>query len=106
MTISERLQKIFAQEDLNFLLTNRIPRLATTHLVGWFSQIKSPLLARMSITVWRWFSGLDLSESRQQRFESLHECFIRELKDGARPVDPDPQTMSSPCDGIVGACGQ
>jgi len=34
MTISERIQKIFAQEDLNFLLTNRIPRLAMTHLVG------------------------------------------------------------------------
>ena len=60
----------------------------------------------MSITVWRWFSGLDLSESRQQRFDSLHECFIRELKDGARPVEPDPQIMASPCDGIVGACGQ
>jgi len=106
MTISERIQKIFAQEDLNFLLTNRIPRLSATHFVGWFSQIKSPMLAQMSITVWRWFSGLDLSESRQQRFDSLHECFIRELKDGARPVDPDPQTMASPCDGIVGACGQ
>jgi len=106
MTISERIQKIFAQEDLNFLLTNRIPRLTATHLVGWFSQIKSPMLAHLSITVWRWFSGLDLTESREQRFDSLHDCFVRELKDGARPVDRDPQTMVSPCDGIVGACGQ
>ena len=30
---------------------------------------------------------------------------MRELKEGARPLDPDPATAVSPCDGIVGACG-
>jgi phosphatidylserine decarboxylase len=28
------------------------------------------------------------------------------LKEGARPVDPDPNVLTSPCDGIIGACGQ
>ena len=40
------------------------------------------------------------------RFRSLHDCFIRELKDGARPVDADPAVLASPCDAIVGACGR
>jgi phosphatidylserine decarboxylase len=51
------------------------------------------------------FTDLDLSEARQQKFNSLRECFIRELKPGARAVDPDPQILTSPCDAIVGACG-
>jgi phosphatidylserine decarboxylase len=98
-------RRLLQQEDLNFLLTNRVPRIALTRLMGWYSQIRSPLLARASIAVWRLFTDLDLSEARPQRYNSLHECFIRELKEGARRVDPDPQVLASPCDAIVGACG-
>jgi phosphatidylserine decarboxylase len=99
------LRRLLQQEDLNFLLTNRVPRIALTRFMGWFSQIRSPWLARLSIAVWRLFTDLDLDEARQQRFSSLHECFTRELKPGMRPVDPDPAVMTSPCDAIVGACG-
>jgi phosphatidylserine decarboxylase len=93
-------------EDISFLLTNRIPRHLANRVFGWFSQIEAPLLARASIAVWRRFAELDLSEARSQRFTSLHACFIRELKPGARPVDGDPDILTSPCDGIVGACGR
>ena len=55
--------------------------------------------------VWRLFCDLDLSEAKKTHFKSLHDCFIRELKDGARPIDPDPDVLVSPCDAIVGACG-
>jgi phosphatidylserine decarboxylase len=99
------LQNLVQQEDLNFLLTNRVPRIALTRFMGWFSQIRSPWLTRLSIAVWRLFTDLDLSEAREQRFESLHDCFTRQLKDGARPIDPDPAVFTSPCDAIVGACG-
>ena len=92
-------------EYLRFLLSNRIPRQLANRFFGWFSQIESPLLARASIAVWRLFADLDLCESQTQRFTSLHACFTRELKPDARPVDPDPHTLTSPCDGIVGACG-
>ena len=30
---------------------------------------------------------------------------MRELKDGARPIDPHGQVLVSPCDAIVGASG-
>ena len=33
-----RLQRFFLQEDLNFLLTNRLPRRYATLFMGWFSQ--------------------------------------------------------------------
>lgn len=99
------IQRLTQQEDLNFLLTNRVPRQALTHFMGWYSQIRSPWLTRLSIAVWRQFSGLDLSEAQQQRFDSLHECFIRQLKPGSRVVDARPEVLASPCDAIVGACG-
>ncbi len=102
----QALRQFFQQEDLNFLLTNRVPRILLTRLMGRFSRIRSRVLARASIAVWRLFTELDLSEAKQQRFDSLHDCFTRELREGARPIAADPQVMSSPCDAIVGACGE
>ncbi len=100
------LRRFLQQEDLNFLLTNRVPRILLTRLMGRFSRIESPWLARVSIAVWRLFTDLDLSEAKQQRFASLHDCFTRELVEGARPIAADPEVLSSPCDAIVGACGE
>jgi phosphatidylserine decarboxylase len=105
MTVRSAISKIFQQEELNFLLTNRIPRRLLTQFIGWFSQIEQPLVRDLSIGVWRFFSGLDLSEARTTQFRSMHDCFIRQLKPGARPIDPDPAVLVSPCDAIVGACG-
>jgi phosphatidylserine decarboxylase len=93
-------------EDLNFLLTNRIPRQTLTRFMGWFSQIEQPLVRDLSLALWRAFADLNLDEARKSRFRSLHDCFTRELKDGARPVDPDPSVLTSPCDAIVGAWGR
>lgn len=84
-----------AQEDLNFLLTNRIPRLLLTRFMGWFSKIEQPLVRDLSIALWRLFSGLDLREAAKQNFVSMHECFTCELKPGARPVEPDPNLLVS-----------
>jgi len=100
------LAKIIQQEDLNFLLTNRIPRLWLTRFIGWFSQVEQPLVREFSMRVWRLFSDLDLSDAKQSRFRSMHECFTRELKPGARPVESDPAVLVSPCDAIVGTCGR
>jgi phosphatidylserine decarboxylase len=105
MTMRALLDRLTQQEDLNFLLTNRIPRLALTRFMGWFSKIEQPLVRDFSIAIWRLFSDLDLSEAKRTHFKSVHECFIRELKDGARPVDPDPTVLVSPCDAIIGASG-
>lgn len=105
MTLAEIRDRLLLQEDLNFLLTNRVPRIALTRWMGWFSQIRSPWLCRVSVAVWRLFTDLDLGEAKRERFDSLHEVFTRELKPGAREVDMTPGVLASPCDGIVGACG-
>ena len=104
-TKTAALSRFVQHEDLNFLLTNRIPRIAVTRLMGRISRIESPLFTRIAIAVWRLFTDLDLSEAKHSRFDSLHACFTRELRAGARPVDARPEVLTSPCDAIVGACG-
>jgi phosphatidylserine decarboxylase len=106
MTLRGIIMRITQQEDLNFLLTNRLPRRWLTLFVGWLSRIEQPLVRGACIAIWRLFSQPDLSEARSTRFRSLHEGFTRELKDGARRVDLDPAVAVSPCDGIVGAHGK
>lgn len=93
------------REDLSFLLTNRIPRRWLTLLMGRLSPLEVPIFSAAALWLWKTFSDLDLSEAKKSKFRSLQDCFIRELKPGARPIAADPATLISPCDAIVGACG-
>jgi phosphatidylserine decarboxylase len=93
-------------DEVRFLLTNRIPRRLATHFFGWFSRIELPLVRDASLWIWTRMADLRLDEARKTRFDSVHDCFIRELRPGCRPVDPCPDVLVSPCDAIVGACGE
>jgi len=102
----ELIRSLSQQEQLNFLLTNRIPRRLATRFMGWFSAIESTWLTRISLSVWQRFSDdLKLDEAAKSEFSSLHDCFTRQLLPGARTIDPRPDILSSPCDAIVGECG-
>jgi phosphatidylserine decarboxylase len=98
-------RSVWMHEDINFLLTNRIPRMWLTRCMGRLSRLRSPLFTRLAIAVWRCFTDLDLSDAEHTRFASLRDCFTRALKPGARPIDAREQVVCSPCDAIVGACG-
>src|SRR5436305_15106035 len=97
MTLQSRIFRLAAQEDINFLLTNRIPRRLATQFIGWFSRIEQPLVRDLSLAAWRLFADLDLSGARKEQFNSLHDCLIRELKDGVRPVDQRTEILVWPC---------
>jgi phosphatidylserine decarboxylase len=104
---SSLVDRIFQQEAVNFVLTNRIPRRLASLFMGWFSKIEQPVIRDASIRIWKLFAGtLNLHEARKTQFTSLHDCFIRELKPGARSIDPAQHVLISPCDAIIGACGK
>ena len=105
MNARSLIERLTQQEDINFLFSNRIPRRLVTRFMGWWSRIEHPWICNGSIALWRLFSELDLSEAKTTHFKSLHDCFTRELKPGARPVDMQPSHLVSPCDGIIGGCG-
>ncbi len=106
MKLLQHTRGLALHEDLNFLLTNRIPRITATHFVGWISRIRHPWVYRPCLWLWTRFTSLDLSDALHTDFQSLHECFTRELRPGARPVDGSASVVVSPSDGIVGACGR
>lgn len=106
MKFRQILERCLLQEDLNFLLTNRIPRRSATLFMGRFSKVRNPLVRAISIGLWRFFSKVDLSDAADTHFASLHDAFIRKLKPAARPVEQSPSIITSPCDGIIGAHGR
>jgi phosphatidylserine decarboxylase len=106
MTLRSAVTTLLRHEDLNFLLTNRIPRRLATRFMGWFSRIEQPLVRDLSLAVWRRCADLRLHEAEHTRFRSVHDCFTRRLHPGARAIDPDAGVLTSPCDAIVGACGK
>lgn len=104
--MTKMIRALTQQEQLNFLLTNRIPRRLLTQMMGWYSSIESTLLTKISVFIWKLFAhDLSLTEAKKSSFSSLRDCFIRELKDGARDIDKRENILVSPCDAIVGACG-
>ncbi|WJG09612.1 archaetidylserine decarboxylase [Aliiglaciecola sp. LCG003] len=106
MAQGKTIAALSAQERLNFLLTNRIPRRWLTLFMGWYSQIQSPLLTKISIKIWSLFAeDLRLEDAKKQHFISLQDCFTRQLKEGLRPINPHVDIITSPCDAIIGECG-
>jgi phosphatidylserine decarboxylase len=99
------LTHVFLQEDINFLVTNRIPRRYATLVAGWFSRIRCRPLTRLSVALWSLFDDLRLEEAKTRDFASIRDCFVRELRDGVRCFDSNPRTVTSPCDAVVGAFG-
>jgi phosphatidylserine decarboxylase len=104
--VARLIRSLSQQEQLNFLLTNRIPRRLATRFMGWYSGIENRWLTRLSVSVWQLFADdLRLDEARTREFLSLRDCFTRELREGARPVDGRGGIVVSPCDAIIGECG-
>ena len=100
------IKRLTQLEQVNFLLTNRIPRRYATLFMGWFSRIEIRWVKNLSLWLWRLFADdLNLEESKKKQFNSLHDCFIRELKPGARSIDEDSDILVSPCDAVIGAHG-
>ena len=60
MTVRTSIARFLQQEELNFLLTNRIPRRLLTQFMGWFSQIEQPMVRDLSIGIWVGSPGTEL----------------------------------------------
>src|SRR5262245_23817211 len=73
--------------------------------MGRLSRIRSRRLTKIAVDVWNLFDDLRLEEAKTQDFVSIRDCFVRELREGARSIDPNPCIVTSPCDAVIGAFG-
>lgn len=79
-------------------------RLLSSRLVGWLADRTLPRGARP--LAWRTFArlvgaNLDEVERPLAEYPSLTDFFVRRLRPGARPIEPDPTILPSPVDGRV-----
>lgn len=106
MTPDRPTSRLSAAERINFLLTNRLPRRWLTLFMGRFSKIENPLIRWLSMSIWQLFADdLRLFEARKSRFNSMHACFTRALRDDARPICESEDILVSPCDAVIGQFG-
>ena len=82
----------------------RFARRGLSRFLGWATDLYVPRVLRRTVYGgFARYAGADLSEVRLaiEDFPSLGAFFVRELKPGLRPVDPDPDALTSPVDGTV-----
>lgn len=90
-------------------LLSAVPKSQTTRLMGAFSRTRLPAVLQKALL--RWYVGhydvnLDDCVGMLDDYPTLARFFIRELKPGVRPVDPDPAVLVSPVDGRTHTFGQ
>ena len=97
------LARLFAYAQYllpKFWLTSVVYRIARIPHAGF----KDFLISRF-VQLYR-VDTSDTKLSVPDQFLTFNEFFIRELADGARPIDPDPNILASPVDGTVSQIGQ
>jgi phosphatidylserine decarboxylase len=83
-------------------------RRALSHASGWLADRHVPgPLRRPVYGAYCALTGADASEAQLEPrgYTSLGAFFVRRLRPGARPIEPDETLLPSPCDGRVQASG-
>ncbi|MFH6974728.1 archaetidylserine decarboxylase [Neisseria sp. 23W00296] len=85
-----------------------LPQLAVTRVAGWLAERRWGVLTRAVIKTFAACYKINMAEAKKSRaadYASFNEFFIRPLKDGARPINAEPQTLVLPADGRVSEAG-
>jgi phosphatidylserine decarboxylase len=93
---------------LFIILQHLLPHHLLSRLVGILANSRSGWIRKPFI---RWFINryqVDMSEAHEpdpENYACFNEFFTRQLKAGARCLDEDPETVTSPADGEISAIG-
>jgi phosphatidylserine decarboxylase len=85
-----------------------LPQHALSRLVLAATRVRLPWFKNLLTRGFLRLFSLDMSEAMEPdpyRYGSFNEFFTRALRADARPIDPDPESIASPVDGIVSECG-
>lgn len=97
------IDKIFA--GIQYLLPHHL----LSGIVHGLMRIRFRPVKHVLISVIGGIAGVDWSEAERQDsadYEHFNDFFTRELQDGARVVDPEPDSFVSPSDGRISQCGR
>ena len=90
-------------------LLSVVPKSPTARMMGRFTRLRLPRTFHRMLVGWfvrKYKVNLDECQGGIDDFPSLARFFIRELRPGVRPIDPDPDILTSPVDGRVHTFGR
>ena len=86
-----------------------VPKNGLSRLAGRLASLRLPgPLQRAEIRLFARLAGVNVEEARDpiESYDSLQRFFVRELREGARPIEGDSMSLVAPCDGSWGAAGR
>lgn len=89
-------------------LNHILPKKALTELAGWGASRRGGWLTKAVIDIFVWYYKVDMAEASKPHtssYRTFNDFFVRPLKEGARPVDPDPAIVALPADGTISQLG-
>jgi phosphatidylserine decarboxylase len=95
-------------KSVRFLYNNAFGRLCLKIIKRrWLSRLCGKYLdSRLSKHLINKFvkkNNIDLSQYYADDFKCFNDCFCRQIREGYRPIDTDPHSLISPCDGLLTA---
>ncbi|PKI41554.1 phosphatidylserine decarboxylase proenzyme 1, mitochondrial [Punica granatum] len=92
------------QPDVKASFLRFLPLRTISRFWGHLTSVEVPVWLRPYLCrAWAraFHSNLEEVALPLEEYASLQEFFVRSLKEGSRPIDPDPKCLISPVDGIV-----
>jgi phosphatidylserine decarboxylase len=86
-----------------------LPQHLLSRIVHRLMRIRVKLIKNLQIWIIGWLAGIDWEEARSPHaddYVDFNTFFTRQLKAGARTIDPDPLTFVSPSDGRISQLGR
>nr|AKM76651.1 mitochondrial phosphatidylserine decarboxylase [Monsonia marlothii] len=100
----ERGIELEFQPDAKAAFLRLLPLRSISRLWGSLTSVELPVWLRPHVyRAWSraFHSNLEEAALPLEEYASLQEFFVRTLKEGSRPIDPDPQCLVSPVDGTI-----
>ncbi|CAL1401561.1 unnamed protein product [Linum trigynum] len=100
----EKGVEIEFQPDAKASFLRMLPLRSISRIWGSLTSVELPIWMRPHVyRAWAraFHSNLEEMSLPLEEYSSLREFFVRTLKEGSRPIDPDPHSLASPVDGTI-----
>lgn len=95
-------------DQLKITLQYILPKHLISRLVGYLAAARLGFISHALMKLFIRAYGINMAEARYENpsdYASFNDFFTRPLKDGARPVVTDEQTLAHPVDGAISQAG-
>lgn len=86
-----------------------LPKLWLTRLAGWGASKQAGWLTKLVIDLFVRFYKVDMKEAQKPdtaSYRTFNDFFVRPLREDARPLNTDPNTLVMPADGVISQLGR